>query len=237
MTNGNTEPFGVGMKHETITIEMKKETAVMMIWLAAGMLLVLSAFFLFGESNSLWEPLMGAGIAGGVYLTTLVVYCTRPPISFRRRWITIGMTALTAAAAVVGWAGQKERSQWQRETLLSIRTVIGGGIAFHATTDILRKPFEEFHAQQGRVRKSLGETFLARYSKSKVGANIYTSESQGDSLQVILERVDDQKVVLVVLDPIARGRDPMFRNIDGRLGKLQQRFFLREKGLTYESEN
>lgn len=225
------------MEHETITIELKKETAIMIVWLAAGVFLVVVAFFLPGNSTDLWEPLLFSGVAGGLYITALVIYCTRPPISFRRRWITIGMTALTAAAAVVGWAGQKEMSQWQRETLLSIRTVIGGGIAFHATTDILRKPFEEFHAQQGRVRKSLGETFLARYSKSKVGANIYTSESQGDSLQVILERVDDQKVVLVVLDPIARGRDPMFRNIDGRLGKLQQRFFLREKGLTYESEN
>lgn len=225
------------MENETITIELKRETAVLLVWLATGMFLVVVAFFLPGNSTDLWEPLAFSGVTGGIYIAALVIYCTRPPVSAPRRWATIGITILTLLAAGMGWAGQKERSQWQRETLLSIRTVIGGGIAFHATTDILRKPFEEFHAQQGRVRKSLGETFLARYSKSKVGANIYTSESQGDSLQVILERVDDQKVVLVVLDPIARGRDPMFRNIDGRLGKLQQRFFLREKGLTYESEN
>lgn len=225
------------MEHETITIEMKKDTAVMIVWLAIGVFLLVSAFFLTGESTGLWKQLAFSGIAGGAYLVTLVVYCTRPPIPPRRRWITIGITVLAIAAAGVGWAGQMERSQWQREAILYIRATVGRGNMFNRATEIIKKPFLEFHSQESRVKKSLSEVFLSTFPASKAGINIHEVAWPGDSLQIIIERIHENEIVLIALDPIAKGRNPTFRNIDGRFGKVQERFILREKGLTHESEN
>lgn len=225
------------MEHETITIELKKETAIMLIWLASGVFLVVVAFFLPGNSPDLWEPLAASGVMGIAYIATLVIYCTRPPVSARRRWTTIGITILTLLAAGMGWVGQKEQSQWERETILSIREMIGRGVLFHYVTVIFKEPYDAFHSQKGPVKQSLGQMFRSRYPGVVAGQNMHKPEWKADSSQIILGEVSEHGIGLVVVDPISRGRDPMFRNIGGRTGKLQERYTLTEGGLIHESEN
>ncbi len=225
------------MEHETITIEIKKETALMIVWLAAGVFLVVVAFFLPGNSTELWEPLAASGVVGALYLAALVWYCTRPPVSARRRWTTIGITVLTLLAAGMGWLVQKERGQWQRETVLSIRESTGRLVLFDYVRSILREPYETFHSQRGPVRRSLGEVFQMRYKEERVGTNLHKATWKGDSLQIILTDLRDDRIVLVGWDPHARGKSPEFDNLGGQKGKLQVRFTLTEGGLNHEAEN
>lgn len=225
------------MERETITIELKKETAIMLVWLAAGVLLVVAAFFLPGNSTDLWEPLAASGVVGAAYIIALVVYCTRPPVTSLRRWTTIGTTVLTLLAAGIGWAGQKERGQWQREAILSIRANTGRMVLFDDVVNILREPYETFHSQQGPVRRSLGEVFRMRHKEGRVGTNMHKARWERDSLQIILADLRDDRIVLVVWDPHARGKSAEFDNLGGQRGKIQERFTLTEGGLNHEAEN
>lgn len=225
------------MERETITIELNKETVIMLVWLAAGLFLVVVAFFLPGNSTDLWEPLVFSGVVGGIYIAALVIYCTRPPVSALMRWTTIGTTILTLLAAGMGWVGQKEQSQWQREKLISVREMIGRGVLFHYVTVIFKEPFEAFHLQKGPVKHSLSEIFWKRYPESKVGINMHRATSESDSLQIILTDVRDDHIVLVGWDPYGRGKNKEFTNLGGGKGKLQERYTLTEGGLLHESEN
>ena len=225
------------MEHETITIELKKETAIMLVWLATGVFLVVVAFFLPGNSTDLWEPLSAAGLVGAAYLAALVIYSTRPPVSAPRRWTTIGITILTFVAAATGWVGQKDRGQWQRESILSIRAQTSRAVLFDDMVRILKEPYETFHSQRGPVRRSLGEVFQMKHRKERVGTNIHTARWGLDSLQIVLTDLRDDQIVLVVLDPHARGNSAEFTNLGGQRGKVQERFTLAEGGLTHEVEN
>ena len=225
------------MEHETVTIEIKKATALVIVWLAAGVFLVVVAFFLPGNSTGLWGPLAASGVVGALYLAALVWYCTRPPVSVRRRWITIGITVITLMAAGMGWAVQKERGEWQRETQLSLGTQTRRAVLFDDVVRILKEPYETFHFQRGQVRRSLGEVFQKKYGKERVGTNIFTARSKWDSLQVILTDLRDDRIVLVVWDPHARGNSAEFTNLGGQRGKVQERFTLAEGGLNHEAEN
>ena len=225
------------MENETITIELKRETAVMLVWLATGMCLVVVAFFLPGNSTDLWEPLLFSGVAGGLYLAALVIYCTRPPVSAQRRWTTIGITVLTLMAAGMGWAGQKERGEWQRETVGSFGTQTRRAVLFDDMVRILKEPYEMFYSQRGPARRSLGEVFQMKYGEGRVGTNIFTARSKWDGLQVILTDLRDDRIVLVAWDSYSRGKSAEFTNLGGQRGKIQERFTLTEGGLIHEAEN
>lgn len=225
------------MENETITIEFKRETAIMIVWLAAGAFLVVVAFFLPGNSTDLWEPLAASGVVGALYLAALVWYCTRPPVSARRRWTTIGITILTFVAAAIGWVGQKERGQWQREISISLGAQTRRAVLFDDVVRILKEPYETVHSQRGPVRHSLGELFQMKYGKGRVGTNIFTARSKWDGLQVILTDLRDDRIVLVAWDSYARGKSAEFTNLGGQRGKIQERFTLTEGGLNHEAEN
>ncbi|MBI3110772.1 MAG: hypothetical protein HYZ01_04275 [Ignavibacteriales bacterium] len=225
------------MENETITIELKRETAVLLVWLATGMFLVVVAFFLPGNSTDLWEPLAASGVAGAAYIGALVVYCTRPAVSTLRRWTTIGITAITLLAAGMGWAGQKERGQWQRESILSIRAQTSRAVLFDDMVHILKEPYEMFYSQRGPVRRSLGELFQMKYGEGRVGTNIFAARSKWDGLQVILTDLRDDRIVLVAWDSYSRGKSAEFTNLGGQRGKIQERFTLTEGGLSHEVEN
>jgi hypothetical protein len=56
-------------------------------------------------------------------------------------------------------------------------------------------------------------------------------------MKVVVESLDPDRIVLVSQETSVKGRDPNFKNYDGKSGMVQERFILTEEGITYVSEN
>jgi hypothetical protein len=70
-----------------------------------------------------------------------------------------------------------------------------------------------------------------------VGANIRKSEWKGDERQVIVTKLEPAVIELLSQETYVKGRDPQFKNHNGQVGMIQEKFILTEKGITYVSEN
>ena len=65
----------------------------------------------------------------------------------------------------------------------------------------------------------------------------FPPEYEGAQPTTFIAAVSDHEIVLVGQEMYVNGRDPGFKNYDGKTGMLQARATLTEKGLKYESEN
>lgn len=219
----------------SITLTIKHETAVYLLFLAGGVLAVYFAFILQPRGAELWPSINAAGIAAAVYLLALLGYTLRRPVSGIVR-IAVALSAMVGmAATATAWTTMDTQSHWQRERLLEIRTVIGRGISYAFDSDSLLTVLGRYHARGGH---NLPAAFHSVFPGAVVGSNLHRPQWDGDTARVVLvTELTPTSVTLVSADKVARGRSMGFVNIGGLTGKMQERYTLTEKGLQHVTDN
>ncbi len=210
---------------------------MMILWLVIGVTLVTVAFFLPGKNIELWPSINAAGFAAAIYLAALVAYTMRKPFPVRTRVITRVIFLATSVATVFGWIGSNTQSHWQRNKLLQIRGVIARGIIMPEMQRSLLDVLKIYYQQDFKQKEPLGQIIQRIYAPGTVGTNIHKAWGKGDSTMVYVASVSNSEVVLIGQEMNVRGRNPEFKNYNGRVGMIQERATLTAKGVKYESEN
>lgn len=210
---------------------------MIIIWLIAGIIVVTIAYFIPGQDVDIWTNLNYAGIAAVIYVFILVVFTLRKP--FSKKTITITWLIFIIAVLVVylHWTEMNAQTHWQKNKLLELRAIISRGVIQEKIQEILHRVLLSYHQQNSKDKKTIGDIFKEIYSTDSIGTNIYTPYYEGDSLRIYLTQLSDSEVVIVSQEMFVKGRNPEFRNYNGRLGMIQDRATLTAKGVRYESEN
>ena len=225
------------MEKSTITIEIKQEVSILLLWLVGGIILVSIAFLIPPRSTELWPQFYAGGIAAIIYLIALFIYAVRKPVSTRARVIAIVCFVITLGALVFSSIQMDKNANWQKDKLMQIRCIIGRGIIMHKIPQPLLKTLQVFH-QQGSIKKeTLAQVFQQLYDNASVGSNINKPEYEGDTLKIFVKILEPDRVVLVSQETYVKGRNPQFNNYNGQKGMIQEKCILTSKGIKYESEN
>jgi len=212
------------------------------IWLVVGIILASLAYFIPGKGTDLWPSINPAGIVIAVYLVALTAYMARKPFQLKIRIITWAIFLTCGVSLFIGWRTWDEESHWQRSTLLNILGVIFRGVNEVYTHDTLTVVLKTYYSPSNKPHQSLGQIFLSRHPECRDGRPIPASQHtdsrpEYDSLYMYPVTVSDSEIVLAVSHKYAKGRDPAFKNINGKTGMVQIRQTLTPKGIRYESEN
>ncbi|MGB2869119.1 MAG: hypothetical protein WBD36_11755 [Bacteroidota bacterium] len=210
---------------------------MMVLWLLGGIVVVTVAFFLPGQYAELWSQINSAGLAGALYVLALVAYTTRTPFPKKQRVVAWICTAVLGGAIVVWWTGMDSTSHWQRDRLHEIRVVTSRGVIQGVVPRTLIQSLELYHKQGSKKKETLGQIFRKLNPQALPGSNIHVATFPNDSLSVVVQVLENDRVTLVAHEAYVPGRKAEFINIDGRLGRVQERFTLTEKGVSHESEN
>jgi hypothetical protein len=147
------------------------------------------------------------------------------------------VTAVVMGCSVFTWTRMEDQTHWQAAKIMEIRERIGRGRMSHQVPSPLIKTLAAYHQQGPKKKKTIGDVFRGFYSGATVGSNIYKPQWKGDRLTIIVETLEPDRIALVSQETYVKGRDPNFRNLDGRIGMVQEKFILTERGITHVSEN
>ncbi len=225
------------MEEKKITIEIRQEVAVMLLFIVAGVIFVYAAFTIPSKSRELWPSLNAGGIAAGIYLVGLLVYVLRKPLSSKNRLIAGVIGCLALCAVALTWNRNEVRTRWQADLLMRIRTTIGRSVFSTSVPEYLLKTLDAFYQQRTQNKDHLGDVFRRLNKNATVGANIHVPQFPEDPQRIFIITCDPDRIVLVGQETYVKGRDPSFRNYDGKIGMVQERYTLIEKGIIHESEN
>jgi len=225
------------MEKNTVTIEIKQEVSITLLWIVGGVIIVTLVFLLTPSSMDLWPSLNAAGIAGVVYLIAMMTYALRKPMEMRvRAWIGIAAIFVLVLGGFT-WVRMQQESEFHAETLIKVRGIIGRGIMLYGLREPPVKTLDEFYRQRGSRKESLADIFRKQNSGAAVGTNIHKPEWEGDQSQVIVAKLEPAMIELLSQETYVKGRDPQFKNHNGQVGMIQEKVILTEKGITYVSEN
>jgi hypothetical protein len=225
------------MEKNTVTIEIKQEVSITLLWIVAGVIFISLVFFLAPSSMELWSSTNAAGIAGVVYLIAMLAYALRKPIEMKTRvWIGIAAIVVLALGAFT-WVQMQAQTEFQAESIVKVRGVIGRGVMRHYVSDVPLKTLDEFYQQRGPRKASLADIFRKENPGAAVGANIHKPEWQSDWWQVVVTKLEPGTIELLSQETYVKGRDPLFKNHNGQFGMIQEKSILTEKGITHVSEN
>jgi hypothetical protein len=226
------------MEKDTVTIEIKQDVSITLLWIVCGVIAVSGVFLLTPTSPELWPALNAAGIAGALYLLAMTAYALRRPLRTNLR-VGVGLAAIVILVlGAYTWMRMQQETEFHAETLMKVRGTIGRGVMRYdimSTTAI--STLYEFYQQHGAKKESLADVFRRKYEGASPGLNIHKPEWDGDVRQVIVARLEPDLIELVAQETYVRGRDPLFKNYNGQFGMMQEKGTLTEKGIVYVSEN
>jgi hypothetical protein len=225
------------MENSTLTIEIKQEVSVFLIWIVAGVLLVAMAFFLPPASNELWPQLYSGCIAAIVYLLALLVFIVRQPVSTLACAAASAAVLFTAGCLLFSLVQSDSNAHWQTNTMIEIRSRIGRGTMSYYTTEHLLKTLQAYYQQGSQKKETLAQVFQRQNDHPIVGSNIHKPYNDGDSLKTYVQTLESDKIILVSQEVYVKGKNPRFKNYNGLEGMIQEKCTLTAKGIVYESEN
>jgi len=206
------------------------------LWLIFGFILVSVAFFIPGNQAEVWPNLNYGGIAALLYLLALVGYTMRKPFGRKAQIAVWAATLVTLGALGTHWTGMDSMSHWQQKTLISISELIGRGIIVAEVPENLLTVLDKYHHPKGK-KATLQQVFLIEYPGAQIGDNIHKPSHDRDSLRVYVASLSDTLIALTAQMLYIKGRDPTFKNFNGRAGMIQERYTMTVKGMRHESEN
>jgi hypothetical protein len=225
------------MEKTTVTIEIKQEVSIALIWIAAGVVAVSLAFFLTPRSPELWPALDAAGVAAGVYLIALLAYTLRKPLSTQLRVLVGGIALIALSCTVLAWQSKEDQSHLQAERVAHIRVIVARQLLYSEMSIPLLNTLGAYHQQGVGKHETLADVFRRLHKDAVVGFNVHKPSWKGDPMKVIVKSLDPDRIVLVSQETSVEGRDLHFKNYDGKSGMVQEEFILTEKGITHVSEN
>ncbi len=225
------------MEKTSVTIEIKQEVSVTLLWIVVGVVVVSAAFLIAPRSAELWTAINYGGVAAVLYLIALLTFALRKPLALKHRlWMGIGAVIVIGLASFT-WVRMENQVHWQAETLMRIRGVIGRGVMKHEMSNAMLKTLDEFYKDGPNGKEALSDVFRRQNPGVAVGSNIHKPNWEGDPLQVVVTRLDPGIVEIISQETFVPGRDPRFRNRNGQSGMIQEKFVLTNRGITHVSEN
>ncbi|RPI02270.1 MAG: hypothetical protein EHM64_14260 [Ignavibacteriae bacterium] len=210
---------------------------MIIIWLLGGIAAVTIAFFVPSNSPELWPSLNMAMIPAALYILALSFYTLRSPITRTARIVSWVIIVLIGGAMYSSWTGMEVQSRWQHNQLLKIHSAITRGLLQSYAQPAALSALKEYY-QQGKTKKeSLGKVFQRLNPGAAAGSKIQAADMPQDSSSIVVKSIAENEVVLLGRHQYSNGRNPDFKNYNGKTGKVQERFTLTEKGVSYESEN
>ena len=147
------------MEKSTITIEIKQEVSILLLWIVGGIIFVSIAFLIPPSSMELWPQFYAAGVAAIVYLIALLSYAVRKPVSIKARIIAIACFVIALGALTFSSIQQDKQSHWQTDKLMQARSVIGRGIMLVKIPSPLLGTLQAFHQQGSTKKENLAQVF------------------------------------------------------------------------------
>jgi hypothetical protein len=225
------------MEKSTVTIEIRQEVSVTLLWIVAGVVLVSAAFLLAPRSSELWTALNYAGVAAALYMIALLLYALRKPLAPKHRlWMGIAAIVVIALTAFT-WVRMESQVRWQAETLMRIRGVIGRGIIQNEVSNIMLRTLDEFYRNGPHATETLADVFRKQNPGTALGSNLHKYQGGDASLQIIVTKMDPGLIEVVSQETFVPGRDPYFKNYHGQLGMIQEKYVLTSRGMTHVNEN
>jgi hypothetical protein len=225
------------MEKSTITIEIKQEVSILLLWIVGGIIFVSIAFFIPSSSTELWPQFYTAGVAAIVYLIALLIYAVRKPVSIKARVIAIVCFGFTLGGITFSSIQMDSNAHWQINKIMQIRGIIGRGTMTYMMPQPLFKTLKVFHEQRSIKKETIAQIFQRLNDNVSVGSNIYKPEYEGDILKIFVKALEPDRVELVSQETFVKGRNPQFNNYNGQKGMIQEKCVLTARGITYESEN
>jgi len=190
----------------------------------------------FSETHDTWTAVNVASLIAAAGLIAVTVIIVRRPVSRKFRWIV----SIGAAVLILGTAYNTvimyRMSRWQYSTLHLIHKVIQHGVARWHLADEGTRVLEAYY-RDNRKKLGLGDVYRRTTEFVDQEEGIVTVDS-GGQMKILAATMNDSEVVLVALSTIrVDGEDPLFRNIDGSLGAVQDRMRITRKGMSYEFQN
>jgi len=206
------------------------------VWFLIGSVMVVGPFLMFHVPMDPWPGAVAAGIGGTIFVMLLFLFVIlTTPFTTRVKLLSGAIVAVTVLASFVSWKAMYDMTHYQRTILGTIRTVIGEEIMESAAYDAMYPSLRKYYEQRAPAKLPIGKIFLA-VNKERIHDKVY--RFQGDEFILsALDNVSDSVVTLIMVDTVARGKDLSYANYNGRIGRLQFRAELREKGVHYEREN
>jgi hypothetical protein len=225
------------MEEETITIEIRQEVAVMLVFLVVGIVLVCAAYSIPGKTAELWPALSAGGIASATYLIALLVFILRKPLGWKVRLLTVLASVIVLGTTAYSWILMENYGMWRKERLLEVRGLIGSGIRETKSSDCLLRTLDAYYRQGEHRRESLAEIFKNQNNGAVIGSNVHPAEYAGDEIRIFVEQLETDRIVLISQETFIKGMNPEFKNYDGKTGMVQDAYVLTAKGLEHESQN
>lgn len=207
-------------------------------WLVAGTVLLVAAYFIPGIHTDPWVNLNAAGAVAAVYLLALLLYTIREPISPNTRVFAWVISLIIMGGIVAAWTGFDKTSHWQKEKLLQIREVVRRGvILYNVPFELLLPTLDAYYGQGTKKKETLGQVFRRLHPEAAVGVNMYKPKWERDSLSIIVQTLSDSIIVVIAQEAYVTGKSPSFQNLHGKVGMVQEKYILTERGMSRESEN
>jgi hypothetical protein len=212
-------------------------TTIMVIWILTGMILVSAAFFVAPYSNPRLDFNV-AGIVAALYLIALVIYIARKPLRLVPRIAVVVLALLAMGATAFSWITSQNNMMGKRESQTQQRIAGRRGNLFSTMSDHLLSVLRDYYQSGGKKTETLKELFCRRNGQVKVGDRLNV-QSRGVYFNwpVYLAALEPDSIVLIAMEPASPGRDPGFRNFNGKSGAIQERMTLTTRGIIHESQN
>ncbi len=209
----------------------------MLIWTLTGVILVCAAFFI-AHSSDPWFSFNAAGAVAALYLIALVFYIARKPLRILSRIAVVVLVIIALGATAYTWINTQRIAREQTESRRLQGIVAARSNMFFKISQELLQTLEEYYKSAGKNKETLKSVFLRRHDPAKPGERLTTGGMmwlQYTSAHV--RTLEADSIVLVGVADFYAGRDPEFKNLDGKSGAIQEQLTLTRKGVIHESQN
>jgi|GEM_PF-1053362 len=210
-------------------------------WMGGGVLLVTGAFFIPGQSGSLWPSLIWAGVAALLYLLTFYFVWIRRFGSATKRKAIGGVLAVIIAGSLVSAGISFENSRRQSSVMKEIRKTIDSGVFEVQIKQAMLKTLRQYHVENTGNGVGIGELFLQNNDSLITDDSLFypkgLEQRMPDLIAIRLAVAKPDCVVLLAESGYVEGRDANFKNESGSRGKFQTRAILTKEGVQYERIN
>ena len=209
---------------------------MILIWFVVGLLMVAVPFWFFSVPLDPWSSVTAGAIGGALFLLVIVIVTLRSSVFSRRNSVSTAiLLAVMLVTMSITWKTSYDQSHFQRATLGKIRTIIGEGICIDRCVSPTLRTLGAYHAQKQPRKTPVAKLFINLYS-SRIKDGLFITPNDQFMITYVRD-ASDGGVSLVSVDSVARGKDPLFKNLDGQTGRLQLKSTVTEKGVRYEREN
>ena len=211
---------------------------IKLIWILTGVILVCAAFFI-AHSSDPWFGFNAAGAVAALYLIALIFYIARRPLRLLPRIAVVILVVLAVGATAYSWINTQRIAREQTESRKMQGIAATRGNLYFTISQELLQTLEAYYRGPGNSKETLKDVLLRRHSPAKEGEQLTSGGTMCLQYNLVhLRALEADSIVLVgIASSYYKGRDPGFKNLDGRLGAIQEQVTLTRKGVFHESQN